>query len=37
MTPAQSSSCHAIDENVSVAALNEGVEFFIRFLRGWKN
>ncbi len=37
MTPAQTSSCHAVDENVSVAALNEGVEFFIRFLRGWKN
>lgn len=36
MTPAQSGSCHAVDENVSVAALAEGVEFFIRFLKGWK-
>lgn len=36
MTTAQSGSCHAVDENVSVAALAEGVEFFIRFLKGWK-
>lgn len=37
MTPAQTASCHAVDENVTVAALNEGVEFFIRFLKSWKN
>ncbi len=37
MTTAQSGSCHAVDENVSVAALAEGVEFFKRFLKGWKN
>ena len=36
MTAAQTASCHAVDENVSVAALAEGVEFFIRFLKGWK-
>ncbi len=36
MTTAQSGSCHAVDENVSVDALAEGVEFFIRFLKGWK-
>ena len=37
MTSSQMASCHAVDENVSVDALAEGVEFFIRFLRGWKN
>ena len=37
MTTAQTASCHAVDENVSVDALAEGVEFFIRFLKGWKN
>ena len=37
MTPEQSNSCHAVDENVSVAALNEGTEFFIKFIKGWKN
>ncbi|MBO5976516.1 MAG: M20/M25/M40 family metallo-hydrolase, partial [Oscillospiraceae bacterium] len=37
MTNAQMASCHAVDENVSVDALAEGVEFFIRFLKGWKN
>ncbi len=36
MTGAQSASCHAVDENVSVAALAEGVQFFMKFLRGWK-
>ncbi len=35
MTTAQSASCHAVDENVSVAALAEGVEFFKKFLREW--
>lgn len=37
MTSAQTASCHAVDENVSVDALAEGTEFFIRFLKGWKN
>lgn len=37
MTAAQSGSCHGVDENVSVDALAEGVEFFIRFLKGWKS
>ena len=37
MTTAQSASCHAVDENVSVAALAEGVEFYMMFLRGWKS
>ena len=37
MTPAQSNSCHAVDENVSVWALNEGTQFFIKFIKGWKN
>ena len=36
MTTAQSGSCHAVDENVSVAALAEGVEFFMKFIKGWK-
>ena len=36
MTTAQSASCHAVDENVSVAALAEGVEFFMKFIKGWK-
>ena len=35
MTDAQSASCHAVDENVTVAALAEGVEFFKFFLKGW--
>lgn len=33
MTTAQSASCHAVDENVSIAALAEGVRFFKVFLR----
>lgn len=33
MTSAQSASCHAIDENVTVSALAEGVEFFKLFLK----
>ena len=33
MTAAQSASCHAVDENVTVSALAEGVEFFKLFLR----
>jgi len=36
MTTAQSASCHAVDENVSVAALAEGVQFFMKFIKGWK-
>ena len=36
MTSTQMASCHAVDENVSADALAEGVEFFIRFLKGWK-
>lgn len=35
MTAAQSASCHAVDENVTVAALAEGVTFFKRFLTGY--
>ena len=33
MTAAQSASCHAVDENVSLAALAEGVRFFKVFLK----
>jgi len=32
MTAAQSASCHAVDENVSLRALAEGVRFFKMFL-----
>ena len=32
MTSEQSASCHGIDENVTVSALAEGVEFFKLFL-----
>ena len=35
MTNAQSASCHAVDENVTVSALAEGVRFFKMFLRGY--
>ena len=35
MTSAQSASCHGIDENVTVSALAEGVEFFKRFLTNY--
>ena len=35
MTAAQSASCHAVDENVTVSALAEGVAFFKRFLKGY--
>ena len=35
MTSAQSSSCHGIDENVTVSALAEGVEFFKLFLKNY--
>ena len=33
MTNAQSASCHAVDENVTVSALAEGVRFLKMFLR----
>ena len=35
MTNAQSASCHAVDENVTLSALAEGVRFFKMFLRGY--
>jgi len=35
MTSAQSASCHAIDENVTVASLAEGVRFFKDFIKGY--
>jgi len=36
MTSAQSASCHAVDENVTVTTLSEGVMFFKDFLKGYK-
>ena len=36
MTAAQSASCHAVNENVTVSALAEGVEFFKMFLKGYQ-
>lgn len=33
MTTAQSASCHAVDENVTVSALAEGVRFFKKLIR----
>lgn len=35
MTTAQSASCHAVDENVTLSALAEGVRFLKTFLKGW--
>ena len=35
MTQEQSASCHAVDENVTLKALAEGVRFFKHFLRGY--
>ncbi|MBQ8815144.1 MAG: M20/M25/M40 family metallo-hydrolase [Lachnospiraceae bacterium] len=35
MTNAQNSSCHAVDENVTIAALAEGVRFFKRLLKDY--
>lgn len=35
MTTAQSASCHAVDENVSLRSLAEGVRFFKMFLKGY--
>ncbi|MBQ7915239.1 MAG: M20/M25/M40 family metallo-hydrolase [Firmicutes bacterium] len=36
MTSAQSASCHGVNENVTVSALAEGVEFFKMFLKGYQ-
>lgn len=36
MTNAQNASCHAVDENVTIAALAEGVRFFKRLLRNYE-
>ena len=36
MSNAQNASCHAIDENVTVSALAEGVRFFKRLLKDYK-
>ena len=36
MTSEQSASCHAVDENVTVSTLSEGVMFFKDFLKGYK-
>ena len=33
MTSAQSASCHAVDENVTITSLAEGVRFFKKFLK----
>ena len=33
MTNAQNASCHAVDENVTLAALAEGVRFYKMFLK----
>ena len=35
MTNAQSASCHAVDENVSISAMAEGVRFFKMFLKNY--
>ena len=35
MTNAQSASCHAVDENVTVSSLAEGVRFFKMFLKDY--
>ena len=35
MTTQQNASCHAVDENVTVSAVAEGVHFFKKFLRGY--
>ena len=35
MTAEQSASCHAVDENVTITALAEGVQFFKHFLKGY--
>ena len=35
MTNKQNDSCHAVDENVTLSALAEGVRFYKKFLRGY--
>ena len=35
LTNAQNASCHAVDENITVSALAEGVRFFKEFLKGY--
>jgi len=37
MTTTQNASCHAVDENVTVSALAEGVRFFKKFLHNYPN
>ena len=37
MNNQQNASCHAVDENVTVTALAEGVEFFKKFLKGYQS
>lgn len=37
MTSAQTASCHAVDENVTLTATAEGVRFLKTLLRGYKN
>ena len=36
MTSQQNSSCHAVDENVTLTSLAEGVRFYKEFLKGYK-
>ncbi len=36
MSSEQSASCHAVDENVTISTLSEGVMFFKDFLKGYK-
>ena len=36
MTNAQNASCHAVDENVTVASLAEGVRFYKRLLKNYE-
>ena len=36
MTNAQNASCHAVDENVTISALAEGVRFFKRLLKDYE-
>jgi len=35
MTNAQNASCHAVDENVTIASLAEGVRFYKRLLKDY--
>ena len=36
MTNAQNASCHAVDENVTLSAVAEGVRYYTMFLRGYE-